>query len=107
MSVGWFTSRSIDEPFEWCGNIGKGHPDPDVMFAEGKFYLATQQKDDFVSPGPWVEDVHVRVGVDTDNDKQIDKVDRLDSRQRKLRLREGLCEASREDAGVARSVITA
>ena len=73
MSVGWFTSSSIEEPFEWCGNIGKGHPDPDIMFAEGRFYLATQQPMDFVSPGPWVEDVHVRVGVDTDNDKTIDK----------------------------------
>lgn len=73
MSVGWFTSKSIDEPFAWCGNIGKGHPDPDVMFAEGKFYLATQQKMDFVSPGPWVEDVSVRVGVDTDNDDKIDE----------------------------------
>ena len=73
MSVGWFTSRSIDEPFEWCGNVGKGHPDPDIMFAEGRFYLATQQPMDFVSSGPWVEDVHVRVGVDTDNDKQVDE----------------------------------
>ena len=73
MSVGWFTSSSIDEQFQWCGNIGKGHPDPDVMFAEGKFYLATQQKDDFVSPGPWVEDVEVRVGVDTDNDQTVDQ----------------------------------
>ena len=73
MSVGWFTSGSIDEQFEWCGNIGDGHPDPDVMFAEGKFYLATQQPMDFVSPGPWVESVEVRVGVDTDNDKSIDQ----------------------------------
>ena len=73
MSVGWFTSSNIDEPFKWCGNIGNGHPDPDVMFAEGKFYLATQQKQDFVSPGPWVESVEVRVGVDTDNDKTVDQ----------------------------------
>ncbi|TWU58594.1 Glycosyl hydrolases family 43 [Rubripirellula tenax] len=73
MSVGWFTSSSITEPFTWCGNVGKGHPDPDVMFAEGKFYLATQQPMDFVSPGPWVEDVQVRVGVDTDNDHTIDQ----------------------------------
>ena len=72
MSVGWFTSPSIDEKFEWCDNIGVGHPDPDVAFAEGKFYLATQQKTDYVSPGPWVETVEVRVGVDTDNDKEID-----------------------------------
>ena len=73
MSVGWFTSRSINEPFKWCGNIGQGHPDPDIMFAEGKFYLATQQKTDYVSPGPWVEQVEVRVGVDTDNDGTINE----------------------------------
>ena len=43
------------------------------MFAEGRFYLATQQPMDFVSPGPWVNDVEVRVGVDTNNDQTIDK----------------------------------
>ena len=73
MSVGIFTSRSIDEPFEWCGNVGHGHPDPDIMFAEGKFYLVTQQPEDFTSPGPWVESVEVRVGVDIDNDGKIDE----------------------------------
>ena len=73
MSVGRFTAPSIDGPFTWCGNVGKGHPDPDVIFAEGKFYLATQQPSDFVSPGPWVETVEVRVGVDTNKDGSIDK----------------------------------
>jgi len=73
MSVGWFTSSSIDEPFTWCDNIGSGHPDPDIAFAEGQFYLATQQKTDYVSSGPWVETVSVRVGVDTDNDAKIDQ----------------------------------
>ena len=73
MSVGWFTSPSIDEPFTWCDHIGNGHPDPDVAFAEGQFYLATQQKTDYVSPGPWVETVEARVGVDTDNDGKIDQ----------------------------------
>ena len=29
-------------------------------------------KTDYVSPGPWVETVEVRVGVDTNNDKAID-----------------------------------
>ena len=72
MSVGWFTSPSLDQPFTWCDNIGKGHPDPDIAFAEGKFYLATQQKQDFVSPGPWVETVEARVGVDTNNDGAVD-----------------------------------
>jgi len=73
MSVGWFTSSSIDEEFTWCDKIGEGHPDPDVAFAEGQFYLATQQKTDYVSPGPWVETVEARVGVDTDNDRKVDQ----------------------------------
>jgi len=73
MSVGRFTAPSINGPFEWCGHVGSGHPDPDVMFAEGKFYLVTQQKFDFVSPGPWVETVEVRVGVDTDRDGAINE----------------------------------
>ena len=73
MSVGWFTSGSIDEPFTWCSNIGKGHPDPDIMFAEGQFYLATQTRSDYISPGPWVDGVEVRVGVDTDGDKVVDE----------------------------------
>ena len=37
------------------------------------FYLATQQKTDYVSPGPWVETVEARVGVDTDKDGKIDQ----------------------------------
>lgn len=73
MSCGWFTSPSIDEPFAWCDHIGNGHPDPDIAFAEGQFYLATQQRIDYVSPGPWVETVEARVGVDTDNDQSIDQ----------------------------------
>ena len=73
MSVGRFTSGSIDQQFRWCGHVGRGHPDPDVMFAEGKFYLATQQPSDFVSPGPWVEKIVARVGVDVDGDKSIDQ----------------------------------
>jgi hypothetical protein len=73
MSVGWFTSRSIDEPFTWCDKIGKGHPDPDIAFAEGQFYLATQMNTDYVSPGPWVETVEARVGVDTNKDEKIDR----------------------------------
>lgn len=73
MSVGWFTSPSIDQQFTWCDSIGNGHPDPDIAFAEGQFYLATQQKTDFVSPGPWVETVEARVAVDTDNDAAPDQ----------------------------------
>ncbi|MFW2479810.1 MAG: hypothetical protein ACN4GF_06770, partial [Lentimonas sp.] len=73
MSVGMFTSSSLDEPFTFFNNVGKGHPDPDICFAEGRFYLATQQNSDFTSPGPWVETVEVRVGVDTDKDAKIDQ----------------------------------
>lgn len=72
MACAWFTTDSLDKPFKWCGKIGNGHPDPDICFAEGKFYLATQMKTDYTSPGPWVEKVEVRVGVDTDNDGEID-----------------------------------
>ncbi|MFG0288106.1 MAG: hypothetical protein ACF8CQ_08030 [Rhodopirellula sp. JB044] len=72
MSVAWFTSPSLDQQFTFCGNIGEGHPDPDVCFAEGRFYLATQMETDYVSNGPWVESVDVRVGVDTDNDAEVD-----------------------------------
>ena len=73
MSVGWFTSDDISKPFQWCDHIGNGHPDPDIGFAEGKFYLWTQQKSDYVSPGPWVETVEARLGVDTDNDGKADQ----------------------------------
>lgn len=72
MSVAWFTSSSINAPFTFCGNIGQGHPDPDIMFAEGQFYLATQMSTDYVSPGPWVDGVDVRVGVDTNKDGSVD-----------------------------------
>ena len=69
----WFTSSRIDQPFEFCGEIGKGHPDPDIGFAEGQFYLFTQTANDYVSPGPWVEKVEARVGVDTDKDGEINQ----------------------------------
>jgi len=72
MSIAWFTSSDINKPFTFCGNIGKGHPDPDIMFAEGKFYLMTQTNYDYISSGPWVESVEVRMGVDTTNDNKID-----------------------------------
>jgi len=72
MGVGWFTSEDINKPFRRVGKIGRGHPDPDIGFAEGRFYLITQTEQDFTSPGPWVEKVEARVGVDTTGDKQID-----------------------------------
>ena len=73
MAVGWFTAEGIDEPFEWCGRVGQGHPDPDIGFAGDRFYLFTQQSTDYVSDGPWVERVEVRVGIDTDNDQAVDR----------------------------------
>ena len=73
MAVGWFTTSDINKQFQWCDKIGKGHPDPDIGFAEGRFYLWTQQKTDYVSDGPWVESVEARLGVDTDNDGKIDQ----------------------------------
>jgi hypothetical protein len=72
MGVAWFTSPSLDQPFRRCGKIGSGHPDPDIGFAEGRFYLITQMRKDFVSPGPWVDEVSVRVGVDTTGDHNAD-----------------------------------
>lgn len=73
MSTAWFTSPDINEEFVFCDHIGEGHPDPDVAFAEGQFYLATQQKTDYTSPGPWVESVEARVGVDTSGNGEIDQ----------------------------------
>lgn len=73
MSVAWFTSSDINKPFTFCGNIGRGHPDPDIVFAEGRFYLITQMNTDYVSSGPWVDTVEVRMGVDTTNDGAIDR----------------------------------
>ena len=72
MSVAWFTASNINKPFEFCGNIGQGHPDPEICFAEGKFHLITQQKKDYVSPGPWVDGVEARVGIDTSGDGSVD-----------------------------------
>ena len=73
MRLGRFTTDDIHKEFSWAGEIGAGfHPDPSVGFAEGKFYIVMQQKTDFVSPGPWVDGVEARVGVDVDGDGRID-----------------------------------
>ena len=48
------SAGSIYEEFEFVGALGGGHPDPTVGFAEGQFYLITQQSTDHVSPGPWI-----------------------------------------------------
>ena len=73
MSTAWFTSDDINKQFTFCGNVGRGHPDPDIVFAEGQFYLITQQKTDYISSGPWVETVEVRMGVDTNNDGLVNE----------------------------------
>ena len=73
MSIARFTSSDINTPFTYCGSVGKGHPDPDICFAEGRFYLINQTKNDYISPGPWVERVEARVGVDSDNDGHINE----------------------------------
>lgn len=70
--IGLFTSPSLDQKFDFIGELGSGHPDPDIGFAEGQFYLINQTKHDYVSPGPWVEKVTARVGVDTNNDGNAD-----------------------------------
>lgn len=73
MEVAMFTSPDLGEPFEFFGSIGKGHPDPDIIFAEEQFYLVTQTPNDFVSPGPWVEKVEARVGVDVNSNGEVDE----------------------------------
>jgi len=72
MKTIWFTSDDINKPFKKCSTIGSGHPDPDIIFAENKFWLISQT-DDFVSDGPWIDGIDIRVGVDIDNDKKIDQ----------------------------------
>ncbi len=67
-----FTGKSIYGEFDLVGSTDTGgHPDPTVGFAEGKFYLITQ-KNSFYSPGPWVEGVEARAGVDGDGNGTID-----------------------------------
>jgi len=70
--LAWFTSESLDKPFTQCGELGRGHPDPDIIFAEGRFYLITQMKTDYISSGPWVESVETRAGADSDGDGKPD-----------------------------------
>ena len=72
MSVGMFTSSSLDKQFSFIGSVGEDHPDPDILFAENQFYLVTQTNKDYVSPGPWVEKVEVKVGVATTKSGEID-----------------------------------
>ena len=71
--MGRFASDSIYGQFNYMGEMHDGHPDPSVGFAEGQFYLFTQQNTDYTSPGPWVDGVEARAGVDTDGDGSIDQ----------------------------------
>ena len=74
MRMGRFTTDDLDKEFTWAGEIGEGfHPDPSVGFAEGKFYVIMQKETDFVSPGPWVDGVEARVGVDKNGNGQVDQ----------------------------------
>lgn len=67
-----FTGQSIYGEFELVGSTDTGgHPDPTVGFAEGRFYLITQ-KNSFYSPGPWVDGVEARAGVDVDGNGSAD-----------------------------------
>jgi hypothetical protein len=73
ISCALFTSGSIYEQYDLVGDIKcGGHPDPACGFAEGQFYLITQS-DDYTSPGPWVDGVEARAGVDVDADGVIDQ----------------------------------
>ena len=38
----------------------------------GHFYLVTQMQTDYVSPGPWVSGVDIRIGIDTSGDGIVD-----------------------------------
>ncbi len=71
--MGRFASDSIYGQFKYTGEMHDGHPDPSVGFAEGQFYLFTQQNTDYTSPGPWVDGVEARAGVDTDGNGTIDQ----------------------------------
>lgn len=74
MRMGRFCSNDLNKEFTWSGEIGEGfHPDPSVGFAEGMFYIVMQKETDFMSPGPWVDGVEARAGVDVNGNGQIDQ----------------------------------
>jgi hypothetical protein len=67
-----FTGKSIYGQFALVGSTDTGgHPDASVGFAEGRFYLITQANS-FQSPGPWVDGVEARAGVDVDGNGSAD-----------------------------------
>ncbi len=70
--LGYWYSDDINAPFTYGGPLGvSGHPDPTAGFAEGQFFIMTQNAD-IISDGPWVDAVSVQVGVDTDGDEVAD-----------------------------------
>ena len=74
IKVGKWTGSNLTSQFSFCGSFGDGHPDPTIGFAEGQFYLMQQRGDvDFISPGPWVEGVEARLGVDTDGNGVVNE----------------------------------
>lgn len=74
IKIGYFGSDSMDKKFTHLGELGQGHPDPSIGFAEGKFYLMIQRgKTDWISDGPWEKGLRGRLGVDTSGDGKADQ----------------------------------
>ena len=74
LNTGILVGDSLYDSFEIVADVGPDrHPDPTTGFAEGQFYLITQQTTDFISSGPWVDGVEARAGVDTNGDDIIDE----------------------------------
>jgi hypothetical protein len=87
MHMGYWTTTDIYSQFDWGGSIGDPekewntgplldegfHPDPTIGFAEGEFYVFAQGNGGWVSPGPWIDGVQARVGVDTDGDGSVEE----------------------------------
>ena len=64
LNTGILVGDSLYDSFEIVADVGPDrHPDPTTGFAEGQFYLITQQTTDFISSGPWVDGVEARAGV--------------------------------------------
>lgn len=74
MRIARWRSNDIYKPFIWDGEIGEDiHPDPSIIFAENMFYLIVQEGNyDYMSTGPWLDGVEVRLGLDINNDNDVD-----------------------------------
>ena len=74
IKIGYFGSESMDHQFTFLGEFGKGHPDPSIGFAAGRFYLMIQRgKTDWMSDGPWQPGMRGRLGVDVDDDGTVEQ----------------------------------